>query len=302
MEKILLCCPEMTILKDRVRDSLDFTMINTEITWNKFPDGSPNTIINSPELIKGNDIYFLACLEKQDEIFRQLSVMYALPHYHARSLTVFLPYFPTATMERVSTPGQIATAKTLMRMLDAIPSCHGTGPTRLITYDIHSLAVQHFHSDGIIVELQSAIPLLLKRAQQGSVFAFPDDGAKKRFHTFFPDPCIICTKDENRIVKIKEGKKLIPHANIVIVDDMCRNGDTLINCAKTLREEGASYLSAYITHGVFPDESWKKLQVTIDKIWVTDSCLVAQDLGFNRIQPFEILSLSSLIAQEISRS
>ena len=302
MQKILLCCPEMETLRDRVIDSLAFNMIKTGIIWGTFADGSPDTMIAEPELVKGNDIFFLANLEKQESIFKQLSVLYALPHYGARSLTVFLPYFPTATMERVDKPGQIATAKTLMRMLDAIPACHGGGPARLITYDIHSLAVQHFHADGIIVELQSAIPLLLKRINDNNfVFAFPDEGSRKRFHTFFPNPCVICTKDENRIVRIKEGKNLVLGANVIVVDDMVRKGDTLINCAKALDEAGAYSVSAYVTHGVFPEESWKNFRNgTFNKIWVTDSCLSAQFFRRALVHPFEILSLSSLIAKEIS--
>lgn len=49
--------------------------------------------------------------------------MYSLPGYWAKSLTLVLPYFPTGTMERVDYEGQIATAKTLARMLSAIPLC-----------------------------------------------------------------------------------------------------------------------------------------------------------------------------------
>ena len=42
------------------------------------------------------------------------------------------------------------------------------------------------------------------------MFAFPDDGAWKRFHQFFPgDDTITCVKirdGKNRIVKVKDGK------------------------------------------------------------------------------------------------
>ena len=36
---------------------------------------------------------------------------YFIYRYLARSFTVILPYFPTGTMERVDTEGQVATAK-----------------------------------------------------------------------------------------------------------------------------------------------------------------------------------------------
>lgn len=38
---------------------------------------------------------------------------FLLLRYLAKSFTVILPYFPTGTMERVDTEGQIATAKVL---------------------------------------------------------------------------------------------------------------------------------------------------------------------------------------------
>ena len=167
-------------------------------------------------------------------------------------------------MERVGEPGQITTAKTLMRMLNAIPPCHGSGSARIIIYDIHSLAVQHFHGDGIIIELQSALPMFLKEVkkwipEEKTVFAFPDEGAKKRFHTFFPNPCIVCTKDERRQIRIKENSNFIPGNHVVIIDDMIRKGDTLDNCLLVIEEHGASTVSAYVTHGVFPEGSWTSL-------------------------------------------
>ncbi len=56
-------------------------------------------------------VIFIASFHSPDVIFEQLSIIYAIPRYLARSFTVILPYFPTGTMERVDTEGQIATAK-----------------------------------------------------------------------------------------------------------------------------------------------------------------------------------------------
>jgi phosphoribosylpyrophosphate synthetase len=292
--------------------------IDQKIKWDVFSDGSPNNSFENPKAIKSSNVFFIADFEDTNKAFNRLGPIYALPHYGAKSLTVFIPYFPTATMERVGEPGQIATAKTLMRMLNAIPHCHGSGPARIIIYDIHSLAVQHFHNDGIIIELQSAIPYFLKHLTTDAwpknpkkyVFAFPDDGARKRFHTFFPDPCIICTKDENRKVTIKEGHEFVDGNHVIIIDDMVRNGDTLLNCGKEIKHYGASTVSAYVTHGVFPEESWKKFysinsgKPKFKKFWFTDSCQVARSLEHQRLQPdlFEVISLAHLITEEIKRS
>ena len=337
-----MCAPQMEDIRKDVFQKLNYPQrvlesgypppINPlksevgQINWDEFSDGSPNNSFENPEAIKGSDVFFIADFENTDKVFNHLGPIYALPHYGAKSLTVFIPYFPTATMERVGEPGQIATAKTLMRMLNAIPPCHGSGPARIIIYDIHSLAVQHFHGDGIIVELQSALPMFLKEIknwipEDKTVFAFPDEGAKKRFHTFFPNPCVVCIKDEYRQIIIKENLNLIPGNHVVIIDDMIRKGDTLDNCRLAIEEQGASAVSAYVTHGVFPEDSWtrffdrlKLYRSDFSNLWVTDSCAMSRQLqticqnlklkfkGAELELAPKILSLSSLIAEEITKA
>jgi phosphoribosylpyrophosphate synthetase len=275
------------------------TCQNAYVKWGYFSDDTPKNMIENVELLKGSDVFFLADFGRINEIFSQLSVIYAIPHYNARSLTVFLPYFPTATMERVDVKGAIATAKTLMRMLDAIPHCHGSGPAKVIIYDIHSLAVQHFHGDGIIIDLQSAIPLFLRKLPfiKRPIFAFPDEGARKRFSMFFPEKCIICSKDENREVTIKEGESITKGARVIIIDDMVRKGDTLENCCNTLLKYGADEVNAFVTHAVFPENSWERfMKSRLKKFWVTNSCTF-HDLDGKG--PFKVLSLADLIAEEI---
>lgn len=56
-------------------------------------------------------VIFIGSFHSPDAIFEQLSVIYAIPRYLARSVICILPYFPTGTMERVDREGQIATAK-----------------------------------------------------------------------------------------------------------------------------------------------------------------------------------------------
>jgi len=58
-------------------------------------------------------VIFIGSFHSPDAIFEQLSVIYAIPRYLARSVIFILPYFPTGTMERVDREGQIATAKVM---------------------------------------------------------------------------------------------------------------------------------------------------------------------------------------------
>ncbi|KAK3087789.1 hypothetical protein FSP39_010596 [Pinctada imbricata] len=274
------------------------------IQWKKFPDGFPNLFIEDVKYMAGKDVIFIGSFHTPDVIFEQLSVLFMFPRYLARSFHFIMPYFPTGTMERVDTEGQIATAKTLASLLSAIPLTT-KGPAQICIFDIHALQERFYFSDNIIPRLESAIPLLLKEIRELSdqdnlVYAFPDDGACKRFNHFFPgDNPITCVKirDGNkRVVKVKDGNPEGKH--VLIVDDLVQTGGTLKECAKALYDKGAIKVSAYVTHAVFPNDSWKRFtgtDVPFENFYVTDSLPHAREICNHR--PFKLLSLAEPIAE-----
>ena len=105
-----------------------------------------------------------------------------------------------------------------------------------------------------------------------------------------------------RIVKLKEGEPIGRH--VVIVDDLVQSGSTLIECQKLLHRLGAAKVSAYATHGVFPNDSWKRFTSTgaggqgFTTFWITDSCPQTVEV-VEGVEPFEILSLAVAIAEAL---
>jgi len=65
-------------------------------------------------------------------------VLHSLPQYAPQSLQIVLPFFPVGTMERVDREGEIATARTLARIVSSIPPSRG-GPVDMVIFDIHAL-------------------------------------------------------------------------------------------------------------------------------------------------------------------
>lgn len=231
-----------------------------------------------------------------------------MPRYFIKSLTVLLPYFPTGTMERVDQEGQVATAMTLATMLSTIPLT-STGPAKLIIYDIHALQERFYFSSNIIPILMTAVPLFLdilnsNHQNEKISIAFPDDGAAKRFGGQFKAfPLILCTKvrdGDKRYVDIKEGDPKGHH--VFIVDDLVKTGGTLFECKSALLKKGAVKVSAFVTHAVFPQESWKHFQeISKDSnpfshFYVTDSCPQVASLIQN-VPPFHVLSLAPSILE-----
>ncbi|MDO8523322.1 MAG: ribose-phosphate diphosphokinase [bacterium] len=273
-----------------------------KISWGLFPDGMPNTFIKDVCVdVEGRDVAFLASFDDPAEIFRQLSVIYALPRYDSKSFRVILPYFP-GTMERVEREGEVATAMTLVRMFNAV-ECE---KVPLYIFDIHDKHERFYFRHPIIPRLKSAIPLLTDRLsvlddKTAKTVCFPDEGAYKRFGHAFDErhDKILCHKErfgDKRKVKIIEGSPKGKH--VIIVDDLVMTGGTLLECAKALERKGAKSVSAYATHAVFPNKSYFNMnKFPFANFWVTDSCPETIK-GFKDCKTkFEVLSLAPSIAK-----
>lgn len=210
-------------------------------------------------------------------------------------------------MERIDHEGQVVTAKSLAVMLSAIPLA-ARGPAQIIIFDIHALQERFYFSDNIIPRLLSAIPYLIKELRNlpdnhNLAIAFPDDGAHKRFSSSFCDwPLITCIKTrqgDKRHVIIKEGDPTGRH--VVIIDDLVQTGGTLIECSKVLQSQGATAISLFVTHPVFPERSWEKFTskdpVPFSNFWITDS--IPHALEISEHKPFKLLSLAEAIVDSL---
>jgi ribose-phosphate pyrophosphokinase len=257
--------------------------------WGKFPDGTDCIEIGGftpHNVISGEHVLFLASFHNNDVTLSQFQVMITLLQSFVESLTVVLPYYPTGTMERVVREGQVATANTYAQLFSNLPSCGK--PTRVMVYDLHTLQNRFYLHGNSIASLQTAIPVLITELQRTSIdtIAFPDDGAAKRFahmfdHTGFA--VVICGKVRNgdeRAITIQDGDPSGKH--IVIVDDLVQTGGTLYECGAALKERGALSVSAFVAHGVFPSEAWKRFarggdRCVFDNFWLTNSIPTTTD-------------------------
>ncbi|XP_071707051.1 ribose-phosphate pyrophosphokinase 4-like [Rutidosis leptorrhynchoides] len=307
----LFYCMESQELAHKISAQSDLIQLQS-INWRSFDDGFPNLFINNAQDIRGQHVAFLASFSSPAVIFEQLSVIFALPRLFVASFTLVLPFFPTGSFERMEEEGDVATAFTMARILSNIPVSRG-GPTSLVIYDIHALQERFYFSDHVLPCFETGMPLLKQRLHQlpdanDVVIAFPDDGAYKRFHKQLDHfPTVVCAKvreGDKRIVRLKEGDPAGRH--VVIVDDLVQSGGTLIECQKVLAAHGATKVSAYVTHAVFPKRSWTKFIHTDGEnsnkafayFWITDSCApTVKDISNQA--PFEVLSLAGSIADAL---
>merc|ERR1719235_1549709 len=160
------------------------------------------------------------------------------------------------------------------------------------------------------------MPLLLdlmrkRYKERKSQLPFQMKEQKKRFGGFFAKegyPILFCSKvreGDKRVVRIAEGNAQDHH--VVIVDDLCNTGGTVIACRDALSSGGAAKVSVFVTHGVFPQESWRKFEKAgFDKIFITDSipetvnAFQQHVATHGQASPFEVISLAPLLDQYVS--
>jgi len=309
---ILFYSRDMRSLAEEIQSLCDKQSIELgEIEWKEFADSWPNLFIRNSQRIAHSHVIYLASFNNPQTIFEQISILYHLPKYLCRSLKVFLPYFPTGTMERIQIQGEIATAFSLAQMLSSIPLTR-TGPAEIVIFDIHALQNQFYFSTNILVRLETTVELLFNELKTKNnenekfAIAFPDDGAHKRFGAIFSAknfPILICSKirqdEDKRITTVKEGNPKGFHC--IVVDDLVQSGGTLIECAQALLNLGANKVSAFVGHGIFPRESWRKFlheenpKVRFETFFVTNTFPAVKNLVDR--PPFRVLSIASLLHQ-----
>ena len=139
-----------------------------------------------------------------------------------------------------------------------------------------------------IASLQTTVPCLLPYLEREGVnaVAFPDDGAAKRFkHMFDADryAIIVCGKvrdGDKRVVTVQDGDAT--GRRVIVIDDLVQTGGTLYECGAKLLELGAASVSAFVAHGVFPRDAWRRFarggdRDVFSKFYVTNSIPTTTD-------------------------
>lgn len=298
--KTIITHPNFNYLGDILAKNKAFQ--KAQVKMERFADNWPNIFIEDVKnMVEHKEVVYIWDFSNPSELFMNFSIIRWILDYYADELIVIMPYFPVWTMERIETKWEIATAKYFAEIMSMFPAGRKT-KTSVHIFDIHAL-VERFLFDSHIVntEIHTAMSLLKEKLEWKTI-VFPDDWAKKRFwNDFLWFDNVVCLKSRiwnERIISIKEWNPA--WKDLIIIDDLIQTWWTIKETAIKLRGLWAKSVSAFSTHGIFPNNSHIELSKYLDKLIVTDT-IPENVLRINDVDNMEVLSISSLIEKIVLR-
>ena len=172
-------------------------------------------------------------------------------YYATQDCILYLPYLPSARMDRVKNPEDVFTLKTFAHLINSLNF------ERVYVWDAHSNVGPALIDRCVDVSAQNYIEEAIKQlgyAKNSICLFFPDEGAQKRYGTMFPDYSqAFGIKKRNWETQRIEGYMIVGEENIkdkyvLIIDDICSYGNTFVKAAEAIKAAGAVDISLYITH------------------------------------------------------
>jgi ribose-phosphate pyrophosphokinase len=260
-----------------------------DVARSNFPDGEHYLRVEANVLDKhvvavGGTISDTATLELYD-------LGCALVENGAETLTLIVPWYGYATMDRASKSGESVKAKNRARLFSSIPPAKLGN--QILLLDLHTEGIPHYFEGNMHPVHVYAKPVieLLARELGGDSFILgsTDAGRAKWVETLANDlgvPAAFVYKrrlgpESTEVTAVSTSLK---GETVVIYDDMIRTGTSLLSAARAYRDAGAGRLIAIATHGVFPGDAFEKIESSklFDAIACTDShprALALKDRG-----------------------
>ncbi len=303
--KTIIAHPRFDYLADELVANNPKELRKWVVRFWRFRDGTPDLEFpNVKKDIERQDVTYIGDFTQAAELFENYNAIFNLVKNIANKVRIIMPYFPMGTSERVEDKWKTETAHAFAYLMSSLPGARKE-KSSIHTFDIHALVEQSlFDIKTVNAELHTATSLL--KLKRWEMLVFPDEGAYKRFHAFFPEvsekrriTCSKVRKGEKRVVTIKEWNPR--WKNVIIVDDLIQTGGTLLETAKVLRKAGAKSVRAFAPHGVFPENSHIKVAGWLEELIVTDSIPANIDRA-KSLENMSVLSIAPLVEKIILSS
>ena len=267
-----------------------------------FADGE--TLVELGESVRGKRCYIIqsTCKPVNESLMEVLICLDALRRSSAAEVTCIIPYFGYARQDRKAMPRQPITAKLVASMLEL------AGANRVVTFDLHASQIQGFFHCP--VDDLTAVPMMgqyfkrKKFKKDEIVVVSPDHGGVKRARNLAEIlGCPIAIIDKRRPqANVAEAANIIGEVsgkNVIIVDDICDTGGSLIAASNILKENGVKDIYVCITHGLFSNNAAIRIQDSSIKEVVVTNTIVPEDDSFTKCSKITTLSIGWMLSKLI---
>jgi ribose-phosphate pyrophosphokinase len=258
------------------------------------------------ENVRGEDVFVIQSTSypANDHLMELLIMIDAFRRSSARRITAVLPYFGYARQDRKPGPRTPISAKLVANLITE------AGAHRVLTLDLHAGQIQGFFD--IPTDNLYAVPILARDIKakydlDNVMVVSPDVGGVVRARSLAKR-----LNDRNLAIVDKRRERAgesevmniigdVSGKDCLLIDDIVDSGGTLCNAAEALLANGASSVTAYITHGVLSggavnrvaSSKLKELVIT-DSIQPTTAVLSAGNI--------RVVSTASLLGEAINRT
>ncbi len=304
--KLLFTLHSYAYLEPRFLAAGDFE--RGEIERKMFPDGE--RYLRITDEIEGRDVVLLGGTPTDLDALELYDLGYAISRGGARSLSVVMPYFGYATMERAVHPGEVVTAKTRARLISAIPPCEAG--TRVFLFDLHTDGIAYYFSDSHVTHHVYGAPVITAaiRARMGDrpfVLGATDAGRAKWVQslaqTLGVEPAFVYKRRDGSqgTLSVTGINADVRGREVMIYDDMIRTGSSLLQAGRAYLAAGATAVHAIASHLVLPADSLEKLQSSgvFKTISGTDSHPGSLKLASD---PAAVTSIAGLLSAALGRA
>ena len=289
-------------LSNQISDFLDVPLVDPQVR--KFANGE--IFCEIEKNVRGADVFVLQtiCKPVNDNLMELLIMIDALKRASAASITAVVPHYGYARQDRKASPRTPITAKLVADLVT------GAGASRVITMDLHAGQIQGFFD--IPFDNIYASPVILDYirdniSMENMTLVSPDAGGVERVRWFAKR----LEKDIAMIDKRRTGPNVakamnivgdVKGKNVVIIDDMIDTAGTLVEAARTLRENGAQKIYAMATHGIFSPPAAERIAATeeLEAVIVTDTVPLDDDM--KQVEKVKILSTAEILSKAIHRT
>jgi ribose-phosphate pyrophosphokinase len=229
------------------------------------------------ENVRGEDVFVIQSTSypANDNLMELLVTIDALRRGSARRITAVLPYYGYARQDRKTGPRTPISAKLVANLITM------AGANRVLTLDLHAGQIQGFF-DIPLDNLEGA-PVFVRHIQETTkngeqlVIVSPDVGGVVRARALakrLGTPLAIVDKRRDRPGE-SEVMNIIGDVDghcCVLVDDIVDSAGTLCNAAAALKEQGATEVIAYCSHGVLSGAAESRVEASVlSELVVTDT-------------------------------